>query len=556
MSLGSPVGRCARFAINERVLIDKVRMGRASKEPTSTPAEEEFSPLPGKTVAFTMAGVMLAMFLAALDQTVVGTAMPRIVADLGGFSQYTWLTTAYIAASTSVVPIVGRLTDLFGRKWFYVAGIAVFLTGSVLSGMSQSINQLIVFRAVQGVGGGVIFASSFVAIGDLFPPQDRGKYQGLISAVFGLSSVIGPTLGGVITDALSWRWIFYINVPLGVPVVGLFALFFPSVRPDSSHRQVDYLGMAALILAVVPLVLGLSWAGAQYAWGSPQVVGALVAAAVMAGLFIFQELRAPEPIMPLGIFRNPVVGMSMIAVFMTGFGMFGSIVFVPLFFQGVLGASATSSGSFLTPMMLGVVVGAASSGQILSRMGGHYRIQGLAGLAIMAAGSLLISQMTETTSYGAAVRNIVILGIGLGMTLPTYTLAVQNSVPYWVMGVATSSVQFFRTMGGTVGLAVLGALMASRYVSALGSTSSSLLEQGLAPQTLSRFQDSPRALLEQGSGPGLEAGDVTQGLVVASRQALAIAIGDVFLIVIATIAVAFVATVFLRSVSSGGPADG
>ena len=379
--------------------------------------------------------------------------------------------------------------------------------------------------------------------------------------MFGLSSVVGPTLGGFITDSLTWRWVFYINLPLGIPVVALFVWLFPNVRSNRGKRALDYGGMVSLILAVVPIVLGLSWAGAQYSWASPQVIGALSIGSVMAAVFVVQELRTPEPIMPLSIFRNPIVGMSMIAVFLSGMGMFGAIIFIPLYFQGVLGASATSSGSFLTPMMLGVVVGATSSGQALSRLGSHYRLQGLLGLAIMGTGSFLVSQMTGGTGYARAVANIVILGVGLGITLPTFTLAVQNAVPYRVMGVATASVQFFRTMGGTVGLAVLGSLMASRFASAVRSTVNFGPEDGVPPDVISQLMDNPRALVGEGAverlqnsiaGVSPQGANLAEQIVTSLKSALASAIGDVFLVILVTVAVAFVATLFLRRMRRGG----
>ena len=337
--------------------------------------ETGFPQLSRRHVVLTMAGVMLAIFLASLDQTIVGTATPRIIADLGGFDRFTWITMAYLVAATTSVPIAGRLSDLYGRKAFFIGGIVVFLVGSVLACLSQTMNQLIAFRAVQGLGGGVMMANSFAAVGDLFPPAERGKYQGLVAAVFGLSSVVGPTMGGFITDTISWHWIFYVNIPIGIPALALFVKFFPQTRPSGRRPRIDYLGMMTLVMAVVPLLLGLSWAGVQYDWDSPQVISVLAVGAVMTIIFIVVELRTTEPIMPLDMYRNRVVSISLIAIFLIGFGMFGAIIFIPLYFQGVLGSSATSSGSFLTPMMLAVVVGATLSGQALSRTGGHYRLQ-------------------------------------------------------------------------------------------------------------------------------------------------------------------------------------
>ena len=516
----------------------------------------DFIQLPRKQVILTMAGVMLAMFLAALDQTVVATAMPKIIADLGGFDRFTWVTTAYLVASTTAVPIVGRLTDIYGRKPFYIGGIVVFLVGSILAGNSQTMNQLIAFRALQGIGGGVIMANSFVAIADLFPPEDRGKFQGFIAAVFGLSSVIGPTLGGFITDNLSWNWVFLINIPLSVPVLLVMIWLFPNIRPEVENRRLDYAGMVTLILAVVPTLLALSWGGVQYAWASPQVIGFLVFGSAMAVTFVFVESRAESPIMPLEIYTNRMVVVSLIVIFLTGFGMFGGIIFIPLFFQGVLGASATSSGSFLTPMMLGMVVGATLAGQILSRTGGHYRIQAMIGLAIMTGGMYLISTMDESTTFTRAVVNIVVMGFGMGTTFPTFTLSVQNSVPFRLMGVATSATQFYRSVGGMLGLAILGAVMANRFASKLQESLPDPVRGILPPDGIDAIKQNPQALvnptaLEEMRSRFADAGpdgpQIAEQFLAALKSSLAGAIGDVFAVSVVVIAIAVVVAAFLRS---------
>ena len=514
-----------------------------------------FPSLPRRQVMLTLGGVMLALFLSSLDQTIVATAMPRIIADLQGFDQYTMVTTAYLVASTTVVPIVGKLTDMYGRKWFYVAGIGIFLVGSVLAGLSQTMTQLIVFRALQGVGGGIMMANAFIAIGDLFPPEERGKYMGMLSAVFGLSSVVGPTLGGFVTDSLSWHWIFFINVPLGVPIILLFVKFFPDIRPSGQSRSIDYVGIITLILGVVPLLLALSWGGVQYEWASGQIIVLLALAAVMLIVFVATELRVPEPIIPFSIFRNPVVSVSILAIFLTGFGMFGGIIFVPLFFQAVLGASATSAGSFMTPMMLAVVVGAALSGQALARVRGHYRTQGLLGLAVMGIGLFLLSRMSVNTSYAQAVANIVIMGVGLGVTLPLYTLAIQNAVDHRVMGVATSTAQFFRTIGGTLGLAFLGSVLTNRFASQLVDAVPPGVKDAMPPGQLSSLAHNPQSLVNPEAEAQLRAGLSSLGpegaglfeqLVGALREALSSSISDVFLISLAVVALAWVATIFLK----------
>ena len=506
-----------------------------------------------RQTVLTMVGVMLGIFLASLDQTIVGTALPRIVADLGGFDRFTWITSAYIVASTTVVPIVGRLSDLYGRKSFYVAAVVVFLIGSALAGLSQTMDQLIAFRAIQGIGGGALMSLAFVAVGDLFPPADRGKYQGFVAGVFGMSSVIGPTLGGFITDTLSWSWIFYINMPLGLPILFLLIKFFPNVKPAAVSRQIDVAGMAALVVAIVSLLLALSWADVQYEWVSVQIVGLLALAAASAVTLVLVQMRAADPIMPLSIYRDRVVSLAMFAIACTGFGMFGTIVFIPLFFQGVLGTSATSSGSFLTPMMLGIVVGAAISGQTLSRLGGHYRLQGLIGIAAMCAGTFLVSTMSPSTSFAVAVAYIVVLGSGLGITFPSFTIAVQNAVPHSLLGAATSATQFYRSVGGAVGLAVMGSLMASRFASGLSESLTPPMKEALPPERLASLGNDPQAVVDPNALASLReslggAGDpaLAEQLLATLRGALSDAIGETFLVGVGILALAGAATVFMR----------
>ncbi len=504
-----------------------------------------------------MAGLMLALFLAALDQTVVSTAMPRIIADLGGFDRFTWVTTSYLVASTTAVPIVGRLSDLYGRKTFFLGGIVVFLVGSVLAGASQTMNQLIIFRAIQGIGGGSMMALSFATVGDLFPPAERGKYQGVVAGVFGLASVIGPTLGGFITDSLSWNWVLYINVPLGLAVIVLFVRFFPHIKPDRLARRLDFAGMGLLTLIVVPLLVGLSLGGIEYEWLSFQTVAVIAFAVIVALVFIVVERRAEEPIMPLGIYANRVVSFSLLAVFITGFGMFGAIIFVPLFFQGVLGASATSSGSFLTPMMLSMVVSAALAGQTLSRFGGHYRIQGLIGIAIMGGGMLLMSRMSAGTSFAQAVASIVVMGLGLGITFPSFTISVQNAVPHNLLGVVTSATQFYRSVGGALGLAVLGSFMASRFAAELEGSLPSEIRDALPDEQLAEMSNNPQALVNPEALAGLDASFTDGGeqgtellsrLLEILRETLASAISDVFVLGVIVLAIGFVTTIFLKEV--------
>ncbi len=513
--------------------------------------------LPRREVVLTMAGVMLAMFLSSLDQTVVATAMPRIIADIGGFDRYTWVTTAYLVSSTAMMPITGRLTDLYGRKWFYVFGIALFLAGSVLSGLSQSLNQLIMFRALQGIGGGVMMANAFIVIGDLFPPAERGKYQGLITANFGLASIMGPLLGGFITDTLSWHWVFFIKLPLGIPIIILFIKFFPEADRGQTKPSLDIPGLMALMLCVVPLMLGLSWGGVQYEWSSVHVMASLTIGVCMGMIFILIEARAKEPIIPLKLFRNRTVTLILIISFLAGFGMFGGTIFLPLFFQGVLGLSATQSGSFLMPMMAGMVVASILSGQALSRLGGHYKAQTLIGLIVMGVGIFLLSRMSTDTSYGTATLNMVVAGIGIGTALPLFTIIVQNAVPYNIMGVATSAVQFFRQIGITLGLAVMGALMASRYAARVPGLITDEVRQGLPAEEISAMIGNPQALMDPEALANLRDGlkhlgplgeELLEQLIFALRKSLSMAISDVFLVGMALVAAAVLLTVFLKEI--------
>lgn len=513
--------------------------------------------LPRRQVFITFAGVMLAMFLGALDQTVVGTAMPRIISDLGGFSQYTWVTTAYIITSAVVVPITGKLTDIYGRKLFYIGGLIIFVVASVLCGISNTMNQIIIFRAVQGIGAGVIMANAFIVIGDLFPPAERGKYQGFIAAVFGVSSIVGPTLGGYITDSLSWHWVFFVNVPLGIIIILLFIFFFPNVRPDSSKHSIDYPGVILLILGVVPLMLALSWGGVEYAWGSAQIIGMFIFSGVALALLLWVESRSKEPIIPLSIFKDRIVSISSVLLFLTSGGMFGSIIFIPLFFQGVLGASATSSGSFITPMMLGVVFGSAISGQVLSRAGGHYRLQGIVGLGLMAFGMWLLSRMSVDTTNTTAIVYMVITGFGLGITMPLYMLAVQNTVPYRLLGTATSSMAFFRALGGTVGLAVFGSVLNNRFATELTARLPADFVSAVPPQQLESLINNPEALMSAEAqaqlqsiiaSTGDQSGTMLQNVMYAMKESLALSISHVFLFSMVAIIFAFIVNLFLKEV--------
>jgi EmrB/QacA subfamily drug resistance transporter len=512
--------------------------------------------LPRRQVLITLAGVMLAMFLSSLDQTVVGTAMPQVITDLGGFTQYTWVTTIYIITSTIAIPITGKLTDMYGRKWFYVGGIAIFIVGSLLSGFSQNMTQLILFRGFQGIGAGIMMANAFTVIGDIFPPAERGKYQGLMAGTFGLSSIIGPTLGGYITDTLSWHWVFFVNIPLGVLIVVLFIFFFPHLKPDQLKHKIDYLGITTLTLAVVPMLIALTWGGVEYPWGSARIIGMFAFSAAMTLLFILFESRAEEPIIPLWLFKNPIVGVSMFIMFITGFGMFGGIIFIPLFFQGVLGQSATHSGTFLTPMMLGLVAGSIISGQLLSRAGGHYRLLGMIGLGVLALGLWLLSQMSAETSNARAITNIVVTGFGLGITMPLYVLAIQNAVPYSALGTATSSAAFFRSISGAFGLTIFGTVMNNRFASEFTAELPSQVKEVMPASQLDSIVHNPQALFSTDATDQLKSffEQLPQGMTLFNqlmhtlKSALNSGITEVFFLAFILVAVGWVANFFLKEI--------
>ena len=500
---------------------------------------EKFVQLPRNQIIVTMACVMFAMFLAALDQTIVSTATPKIIADMGGFDKYTLISTGYLLASTVTAPIVGSLSDTYGRKWFFIGAVVVFVIGSILCGFSANINQLVIYRVVQGVGGGVIMAITFISIADLFPPSDRGKYMGLVAGCYGLASVIGPTLGGYITDSFSWHWIFFVNVPLSIPVLILLYRYFPQMDASRGNtlleRQLDWKGMVLLMIGVTLIVSGLSFIGTQGV--TSILVGAVltIIGTSLMGVFLFIEKNAQNPILPLNLFRIRMVSVSLLLTLLTGFAMFGAIIFVPLYFQGVLGLSATNSGTFLTPMMLGVVVGAALSGQTLSRTGGKFKLQFIVGVLIMSLGTLLFVTLDEKSTYGVSIVYIVLLGFGLGSTFPTLTVAVQNFTPPALIGAATSLTQFARSVGGLLGLSVLGMVLSGRFSARVEDK---ILETTIPIQEgiVDSIKNDPRILVDsqsQGILAELVSGlsfEQTEELFILLKQALNGAIGDVFIV--------------------------
>ena len=403
------------------------------------------------------AGLMLTLLLAALDQTIVATALPRIVSDVGGITQYSWVFTAYMLTSTVTVPLYGKLGDVYGRKNLFLFAIVVFLLGSALCGAATDMTQLVIFRAVQGIGAGGLFPLSLAVIGNIVPPRDRGKWQGLIGAVFAASSILGPAVGGFIVDNASWRWVFLVNLPVGGIALVVISITMPRRAPQTAHT-IDWLGAGLLAAGVGSLLMGLVWGGKDYPWTSGHVVGALVLAAALLVAFAFVERRAPEPILPFDILRNPIVAGSVACMALVGMAMFGTISYVPLFVQGVIGTSATSSGVVLTPLMLGAVTTSLLSGQLVSRTG-RYRWNTILGPIVLAIGMFLLWRMSVSTTNAQAARNMVIAGIGIGSMMQVFVLSVQNAVPRRHIGSATALTQFSRQMGATIGVTVMGAIV-------------------------------------------------------------------------------------------------
>jgi EmrB/QacA subfamily drug resistance transporter len=514
------------------------------------PGVRSISEMGVRTKVLVMAGTLLGLFTAAMDQTVIGTSMPQIIADLGGFGLFSWVGTSFLLASTTTVPIVGKLTDIYGRKPFYMAGIITLLAGSALAGSSQNVEQLIAFRVVQGLGAGMIMGIAFAIIGDVFPPSERGKWSGLMSGVFASASVLGPLIGGTLTDHVHWRWVFYVNLPLGGVALTVLMLGMPYIRPVV-RPKLDYRGIVLLVATVVPMLLAFSWAGSRYEWVSLEIIGLLSWAAALLVVFAYAELRTEEPLLPMSLFRNRIFTVSALVTLISGVAMFGSLFYIPLFVQGVIGSSATNSGLVTMPMMISMAISSAIAGQIMSRLG-HYRVLGVVGLSVMVAGMLLLSRMDANSTTADATRGMIVFGIGLGTSLPLFMLAVQNAVAYKYMGIATSTMQFLRSVGGTMGVAVMFSLIQRNY--------SASLRENVPDEVLSRPEfigplKDPQFLLNKAAlarlgtafeGLGAQGATLFAQTQEAVRVALAGAIADAFLISVFVMVVAVVIGGFMK----------
>lgn len=496
--------------------------------PTPGPAQASTSPPPApaylshRQILLVMAGLMSGMFLAALDQSIVGVALPTIVNELGGLEHLSWVVTAYLLTSTASTPLWGKISDLYGRRPLFQAAIVVFLVGSLLSGLSQSMGQIIGARAVQGLGAGGLMALALAVIGDVIPPRERGKYQGLFGAVFGVSSVLGPLLGGWLTDGPGWRWIFYINIPIGLVSLAMtsYALRIKSVRRD---HKIDYLGAALIVASVSSILLYTSWAGGQYGWLAPTSLALLAAGLLLAVVFVLQELRREEPIIPMHLFKNRVFRYSVIFSTIMGMAMFGAIIFLPMYMQIVQGMTATQSGLALIPMVFGILATSMGSGLAITRTG-RYKVFPILGAAMLIVGLALLNQLSVETPYWQLATAIFVFGAGLGFTMQTVVTAVQNSVDLRDMGAATSSTTFFRSLGGAFGTALFGAVLNNR----------------LAHHLSTQFPaaDGPSSGIDVGSlgSIGNAPAAVQEPILVSFTQAL----DDVFLVAIPFVVVALV----------------
>lgn len=484
----------------------------------------------GGRLGLTITALMLTMLLAALDQTIVSTALPRITSELDGLSQLSWVVTAYLLASTASTPIWGKISDLYGRKIMLQAAIIIFLAGSLLAGMSTSMGMLIVTRGIQGLGGGGLIVLVMAVIADIIPPRDRGKFTGLFGGVFAIASVAGPLLGGFFVDNLSWRWIFYINLPIGIAafLVITTVLQVPARRVN---HAIDYVGAVLLVAGVSLLLLVFEWGGQRYEWGSPTILAMVAATIALLAGFVLRELRTAEPIVPMGLFRNQVFGVTSIIGFIVGLAMFGAIVYMPLFLQLVQGATPTQAGLELLPMMAGLLIASIVSGRLISRWG-RYKVFPIVGTALATVAMYLLSTIDVDTPYTQIALYLFILGVGLGNVMQVLVIAVQNSVNPRDVGVATSGNTFFRSVGGTIGTALFGAIMTSRLTAELTSH----LPSGMSSS--SQISDMTSALSKIAELPA-----TIKPIVL---EAFTSALGSVFLTAVPIIALGFVFTLVLK----------
>jgi EmrB/QacA subfamily drug resistance transporter len=518
--------------------------------------------LPFATKRLIVAGTMLGLLLAGSSQTIISTALPTIVGDLGGLNLISWVFTGYMLSSTTIVPITGKVSDIYGRKPFFMGGIVIFMVASIAAGFSQSMEQLIVMRAIQGVGGGMLMSCVFAIIGDLFPPEERGRWQGFFISGFGVASILGPTLGGAITDYVDWRGIFYINLPFGLLALAIVGTKFPNLQRPAVKVSIDFLGVAVLSGTLVCLLLALAWGGDVYAWRSTEIVSLLAAAAVGFVLFLIVELNATEPVIPLHLFKNRIFAVASALTFVSGISLLGVLTFMPLFLQGVLGASATSSGLVLSPMMISVMIASNGGGYVVQRTE-RYRTIIVSGTAVLLGGMFVLSRFSASTTWPEAIFGMALVGFGIGLAVPVINLSVQNAFSRRYLGVATASSQFFRQIGGTLGIAVFSTLVVTGLGNNLDRNLPAEVTETVPPPLAERLHDSEVLLREEGrkglEPAFLELGDEGTRLfdlaLSAIKTSLADAVADIFLVafIVAIVALALAAMMPERVTSQEEP---
>lgn len=525
--------------------------GRAVASAPPAPAEGDLSKRAKQGIIL---AIMLALFLGALDQTIVGTALPQIITDLSGANLYTWVVTIYLLASTVTVPIYGKLSDMYGRKPLLLIGVGLFLIGSVLSGLSQSIEQLIIFRGIQGLGAGALFPIALATIGDLYSAKERGRYQGLFGAVFGLASLIGPALGGWLTDTFSWHLIFYVNLPIGLISIAIILAELPTIK-GRTDQKIDYLGAIVFAAGIIPVLIGLTNVQTN-AFASPEVAGLIAFGLALLGLFLFIEARVQEPIIPLELFRNRSFAAAAAASFFASIGFFAAVIFLPRYFQTVLGETATSSGYATLPLLLGVIISSVAAGQLVARRG-QYKSLILGAILLIATGSLLLTNVKADTDPWALRGWMFVAGLGIGPTLSVFTIVVQNAVPFQYLGAATSNLTFFRQVGGSVGLAIAG----SYFGGQLGITIPAELSKVAPEGTFTPFLAALGTNLEQLTNVGGQFDSALIALipvqhlgafVIAIRAGVADAIGSIFWIAVVASLVALLAATLIEEIPLRG----
>ena len=504
-----------------------------------------------------MLAIVSAMFFAAVNQTIVATALPRIVADLGGVEYFNWVYTIFMLASAISGILVGKLSDIYGRKVFLLTGISIFLVASFMCGLSESIIQLIVYRGIQGLGGGIILSTSHAAVGDLFTPRERGKWQGLLASGFGLASVSGPTLGGVIVDSFNWNWIFWVFLPFGIISFTLIFLLLPSTGQKETE-PVDFLGSATITIALITLLLAFSWGGVRYDWISLPILGLLVTTTITFLLFIKIERTVKSPVVPLDLFKNNVFTLANLSAFFTGAGMFGAMMYVPFFLQGVMGLSATASGFIIMPKMIFMVISSTIFGIIISRYG-KYKLIALLGIIAIGTGMISISLLGPESSYVTFIISLIIMGLGMGAVFPIFTLIVQNAVAHKVLGVATSTSQLARHLGATIGVSVIGIMMNARLINSFQkeSNTEALLNfpnvNGEMKQQITKLKDpqtlvDPKSVAEIQSSLPPELHELYGKILIELREMLGYSISGALLAGTLLVLIGFILALFLKEI--------